>query len=50
LATWSGIDDHFVMLESGVIDGSMSDIMPDLIAELETLCGWTFDMCANITR
>jgi hypothetical protein len=39
LATWSGIDDEFVMLGEGVFWGSPDDIMPDLIAELEQLCG-----------
>jgi hypothetical protein len=37
LATWSGIDDEFVMLEAGVFYGSVADILPGLIAELEQL-------------
>jgi O-acetyl-ADP-ribose deacetylase len=38
LASWPSIDDHFEMLDSGVIYGSVVDIMPGLIAELEALC------------
>jgi hypothetical protein len=39
LATWSGIDDEFVMLDAGVFYGSVADIMPSLFAELEELSG-----------
>jgi hypothetical protein len=39
LATWSSIDDDFVLLESGVFYRSAAEIMPILIAELEELCG-----------
>jgi hypothetical protein len=41
LDIWGGIDDYFVMLEEGVIEGSVADIMPSLIAELQELSGRT---------
>jgi hypothetical protein len=33
LATWSGIDDEFVMLDAGVFYGSVADILPGMIAQ-----------------
>ena len=39
LGSWGGFVDYFAMLESGVIEGSVSDLMPGLIAELEELSG-----------